>query len=99
MSTQSEYIDCINTGKTLEQAEAILRDGMEAFYTRPQLGTLRRARGLSIEELAVQAKVRMSIVVYIERYFIHPASEVKKRLATALGVLPNEIWLQEPVER
>lgn len=56
------------------------------------LAKLRASAGLSLEELAVKAEVSYFTVYKTEKGKSSPSALVLKRLATALGVQPSDIW-------
>jgi len=55
------------------------------------LRQLREQRHLTQEQLAVAAEVSSSTVYHIEAGKVRPRPSIVRRLARALGVLPNEI--------
>jgi DNA-binding XRE family transcriptional regulator len=59
------------------------------------LRQLRRAQGLPLYGLAVKASVSPTIVGMIERFDYRPGTNVRQKLAGALGVQTQDIWPDE----
>lgn len=58
---------------------------------RTNLQLVRRARGLSQDEVAAEAGISRELLSRIERGYRQPTSEVRQRLAAALDLEPNEL--------
>jgi transcriptional regulator with XRE-family HTH domain len=56
------------------------------------LKSLRQAQGLAQYGLAALARVSPTTIQAVEKWGHLPSRPVRKRLATALGVRPAEIW-------
>jgi DNA-binding XRE family transcriptional regulator len=56
------------------------------------LKQVRQACGLALYGLAARAKVSPTTLSAIERWDYHPRSDVRERIARALGVRVTDIW-------
>lgn len=70
-------------------------DGLEDFGAR--LGTLRRTRGLSQEELAAQAGVSRRVIAYYETESAQPPGALLVALARVLKVSTDELLGVKPL--
>lgn len=57
-----------------------------------KLKELRRKKGMVMRELAVLSRVDASTLSTIERYGYVPGSEIRQRIARALGLQVEDIW-------
>jgi DNA-binding XRE family transcriptional regulator len=60
-----------------------------------QLKAARRARGLAIWGLSVMSGVSPSLVTAIEKWGYVPGVDTQKRIAEALGLQVEDIWVPE----
>lgn len=58
----------------------------------PNLKTLRKRIGFSVEEVAARAGVPPETIVQIEDYYLCPSDEVKEKIAHAIGFPLGVIW-------
>jgi lambda repressor-like predicted transcriptional regulator len=59
------------------------------------LRKLRRAQGLSLWGLAVRAGTSPTVLSAIERWNYRPGTDLRARIACALGVSGHEIWPED----
>jgi DNA-binding XRE family transcriptional regulator len=62
------------------------------------LKQVRQACGLALYGLAARAKVSPTTLSAIERWDYQPGSEVRERIAAALGVSVADIWPEGEVQ-
>jgi lambda repressor-like predicted transcriptional regulator len=60
-----------------------------------QLKSARRARGLAIWGLSVLSGVSPSLLTAIEKWGYVPGANTQQRIADALGLQVNDIWMSE----
>jgi DNA-binding XRE family transcriptional regulator len=60
-----------------------------------RLREVRSRQGLAQAGLAARARVSPALVVAVEKWGHTPGNEVQQKIATALGVSPQDIWPAE----
>ncbi len=60
-----------------------------------QLKAARRARGLAIWGLSVMSGVSPSLLTAIEKWGYVPGASTQQRIADALGLQVEDIWIRE----
>ena len=60
-----------------------------------QLRAIRRARGLAIWGLSVMSGVSPSLLTAIEKWGYVPGTNTQQRIADALGLQVEDIWIRE----
>ncbi len=60
-----------------------------------QLKAIRRSRGLAIWGLAVLSGVSPSLLTAIEKWGYRPSADTQRRIADALKLEIEDIWMQE----
>ena len=61
---------------------------------RNYLKECRQKAGITQQALQLSARVSIATIVLIERYGYCPSDDVRKRIATAMGVPETKIWTE-----